>query len=122
MGQVARKLSALVLVVAAGAVSGACHRAPSPAKRPQVLAFYYPWYGMPPVSPAWVHWNAGGHNPEVIDAQGLRDIASAHHPSPDTYDANDAAVISRHLQLAQQAGIDGLIASWWGANTFEDIA
>ena len=59
-----------------------------------VLAFYYAWYGLDPVR----HWDEG-----VTD-----------HPAGGFYDSMDPEVIARHLRLAEEAGIDGFIVSWWG--------
>lgn len=59
----------------------------------QVLAFYYGWYG------------ADGHT-TLDDAPD--------HPQDGPYDSLDPAVITRHTVLAKQAGLTGLIASWWG--------
>ncbi len=85
----------------------------------RVLAFYYGWYGTPQVSREWRHWNAGGLNPDKMK-NGKREIASAHEPKGDVYDSSDEEIILRHLELAQNAGIDALVVSWWGGNTFEE--
>ncbi|UCF09860.1 MAG: hypothetical protein JSW65_07325 [Candidatus Bipolaricaulota bacterium] len=78
----------------------------------RVLAFYYPWYGTPDgPSGAWVHWNPH---------RAHRD--SAHVPLAGYYDSKDPETIRRQIREAKSAGIDGFIASWWGAGTFEDQA
>lgn len=86
----------------------------------KVMAFYYTWYGNPEVSRRWVHWGEGGHNPERLDAEGLPDLGAAHHPVLGPYDSYDPQVIQRHLQWAEEAGIDVLIATWWGRGDFTD--
>lgn len=88
----------------------------------KVMAFYYPWYGNPLVSRRWVHWPEGGHNPDTVDAAGLPDIGAAHHPALGPYDSHDPRVIQQHLEWAEAAGIDVLIASWWGQGEFSDQA
>jgi len=86
---------------------------------PDLLAFYYPWYGNPSVSGRWIHWNASGHNPDKkID--GLPDIASPFHPFLGPYDSADTAVIEQHLRWAEYAGIDAFIVSWWGRGDLTD--
>ncbi|MBW8881656.1 MAG: hypothetical protein JF615_09605 [Asticcacaulis sp.] len=64
---------------------------PPPGK--EVLAFYYGWYG------SKAHWQ----NPGAL-----------HHPTSGTYDSHDPAIIARQIDQAKQAGITGLIVSWWG--------
>jgi hypothetical protein len=79
-----------------------------PPVRPsrRVLAFYYNWYGTPQFQNGrWEHWKEGMTN----------------HP-PELYDSTDPAVIRRHLTEAGQAGLDGLITTWWGRGHFSDRA
>jgi hypothetical protein len=79
---------------------------------PKVLAFYYPWYGIPDgPSGEWVHWNPNTWHHD-----------SAHDPASGFYDSNDPETVRRHIQEAKSAGIDGFIASWWGPYGFEDRA
>lgn len=73
------------------------------AGRPQkqVLAFYYGWYG--PDS----HWK----NPDP----SRKTIADAtDYPTTGPYDSLDATTIERHVAEARDAGITGLVCSWWG--------
>lgn len=83
-------------------------RGPRPAEK-QALAFYYPWYGSPNgPSGRWVHWDPG------------RRHASRHTPVLGFYDSQDERVLSRHLEWAREAGLDGFVVSWWGPGSFED--
>src|SRR5438309_2078128 len=95
----------------------------------QVLAFDYGWYGgqNTPSPDTWRHWNANGHDAKKIIATGSqypggirRDIAATDYPVLAPYDSQATAVIDQHLLWAQQAGINGLIYSWWGPGTYED--
>ncbi len=70
---------------------------PRPDVPRMVWAFYYPWYQS-------LDWNSR----ELPD-----------HPTP-TYRSNDPAAISRQIDQAKGAGIDGFIASWWGPESIED--
>ncbi len=97
-----------------------CIPPPSPIE-PKVLAFYYPWYGTPWVSGQWVHWNEGGHNPDVFIGD-RRDIGATDYPARDVYDSHDQTLIVSHLEEADAAGIDVLIGSWWGIGSFTDVA
>ena len=58
-------------------------------------AFYYPWYRYP-------DW----------DSPILQD-----HPL-EAYNSSHRGVIQRHIQQAQNAGLDGFISSWWGPGDF----
>ncbi|HEX9779882.1 MAG TPA: hypothetical protein VGB20_01560 [bacterium] len=103
-----------------GRVLTACHhplpeRAPASAA-PLVLAFYYPWYGVPgDGSPEWVHWD-----PRLPTFGAAHTPVLGHHRSLGHYDSRDPLVIRQHLQWAKYAGIDGWIVSWWGPGSFDD--
>jgi glycoprotein endo-alpha-1,2-mannosidase len=81
--------------------------------RPEILAFYYGWWGNPAVSAGWRHWG------DVDPANG-RIANSAHFPAWGAYDSHDPALIERQAVAAKAAGITGFIASWWGRDSFED--
>ncbi len=66
-------------------------RLPGPIP-PQVLAFYYPWYG------------SGDFWPD----------SCAETPLLGNYTSSNQSVISTHLQWAKDANITGFICSWWG--------
>ena len=100
----------------------------------RVLAFYYDWYGVPRFEQGnWVHWNECDgctHNPvETVNERSpltgaqlkVPDTGTKDHPAG-LYDSNDPALVRTHLKLAERAGIDAFIVSWWGQNTYEDRA
>lgn len=99
---------------AAGAAGAAAER--------KVMAFYYTWYGNPGTSKSWIHWPEGGHDPDTFDARGLSRIGATHHPILGPYDSQNRKVIDLHLRWAQAAGIDVLIATWWGRGDVTDRA
>jgi len=84
----------------------------------KVLAFYYSWYGnstnyTDPVNnitdfteTGWSHWNG-----TITD-----------HPELGAYDSCDPNLIKSHFSMAEYAGIDGFICSWWGINHYTDIS
>jgi len=84
----------------------------------KVLAFYYPWYGNPGVRGGggrWSHW-------AEVD-EGKQQIASStHYPTLGPYDSHDPRLIAQHGAWASRAGVDGLIVSWWGKDSFSDRA
>ena len=77
----------------------------------KVCAFYYPWYGNPRGPTGyWFHWDPYNH------------YASTDTPLLGYYDSLSDTVVQQHMQWAQEYGIDLFISSWWGVNSFEDIA
>lgn len=93
-------------------------RRPSPAPPPgtrRVLALYYPWYGTPAVSGHWAHQEGADPAKKTI-------ADHTHYPALGPYDSADPAVVERHLQEAQRAGIDTLVCSWWGPKDPTDKA
>ncbi len=90
----------------------------SPSVSRQVLAFYYPWYGVPE-GPGGagrnVHWGR-------IDAANHDIAESTHYPALGAYDSHDPAVIDQHCRWAKAAHIDTFIVSWWGHGDYTDRA
>ncbi|MBN1844535.1 MAG: hypothetical protein JW810_02550 [Sedimentisphaerales bacterium] len=90
---------------------------PYPADR-QVMAFYYPWYGIP-AGPGGagrtLHWGR-------IDATNHDIAASTHYPELGAYDSHDPKIIDQHCRWARQAAIDAFIVSWWDNGGYEDRA
>ena len=81
-----------------------------------VLAFYYAWYRnaeVPSGSGRWAHWEGVLEEDQKIDS-------STHYPKLGPYDSLDPELIAQHCAWAREAGIDGLIVSWWGSDCFED--
>lgn len=103
-------------VIGGGLALATFGAAPPPRRWPkEVLAFYYPWYANPKVSGRWFHWQ-GPHN------EAPRQSPTLNHPVLGLYDSHDRSVIARHAAEAKQAGITGLVVSWWGKGSFEDQA
>ena len=81
--------------------------------------FYYPWYGAPPTSKSWVHWNGGA--PGVLDHKPENgDITSNYFPVLGPYDSCDPKVLTKHMQWISETGVGTIISSWWGKGGFED--
>lgn len=106
-----------------GACSGPRGTASFPgAGRPLVLAHYMPWFSAKPISPDWGwHWTMGAFDPDRPIA-GRRPIASHYTPLIGPYDSADPDVIEYHLLLMKLAGIDGVIADWYGRSDVHDYA
>ncbi|TET64051.1 hypothetical protein E3J49_05235, partial [Candidatus Bathyarchaeota archaeon] len=97
------------------------HLANVASNSPDLLAFYYPWYGTPDVSGYWFHWDDENHNPDNF-LDGRREIAAKNYPLLDVYDSNNESLIEKHIEIAKMANIDGFVVSWWGIGSFEDNA
>lgn len=104
------RAGSLMAVAALLVLSG---RVESHGASPQVLAFYYGWYGNPQVSAQWRHW-------KNIDPVNKRIENATDCPAWGAYDSHDPVVVNRQVETARAAGITGFIASWWGRDSFED--
>ena len=76
-------------------------------KHVKVGLFYYVWYTG---ELGKDHWN-GSSGWTVVDT-----------PLLGFYNSSDPKVIKQHLEWFKELGIDFLIISWWGPNSFEDNA
>ena len=96
---------------------------PPERERPLILVHYMPWYEAKPVSPNWGwHWTMNHFDPERADATGRRKIASHYYPLIGPYDSADPHVLEYHALLMKVAGVDGVIADWYGNEDFNDYA
>lgn len=76
---------------------------------PPVWAFYYAWYDTPTGPRArWSFWAD-----QQAAGQPIRWRIPA-QPLAGAYDSTNAATVAWHLQLADAAGIDAWLVSWWG--------
>jgi hypothetical protein len=98
------------------------------ARKPMAFAAYYIWYntGEHPQKP-WSHWTHDGVKKIHGDANPLGKpgdplLASSAYPLVGLYSSNDAAIAAWHMKLAQAAGIDAFLVSWWGSNNGTDVA
>ena len=80
---------------------------------PPVWAFYYAWYDTPAGPKArWSFWA------DKQEAGKATRWLSPAQPLIGAYDSTHVATTAWHLQLADAAGIDAFLVSWWGgANT-----
>ena len=85
--------------------------------RKGLLMHYMPWYVAPDTRGFWgSHWTGHdrSHKPDNVLSNGLPDIWSHYHPLIGLYDSTDPAAIECHLLQMKLAGIDGVIADWYG--------
>jgi hypothetical protein len=91
--------------------------------RKVLMMHYMPWYMTPAVRERWgSHWTGfkKQHNPETTGEDGLPDIWSHHHPLIGLYDSADPDAIECHLLQMKFAGVDGVIADWYGIGQTDD--
>ena len=82
-----------------------------------------PWFEAKPASQTWGwHWTMGHFDPERSDPDGRREIASHYYPLIGPYDSADPDVLEYHTLLMKVAGIDGVVADWYGSEDFNDYA
>jgi hypothetical protein len=100
-----------------------------PENRKTLLMHYMPWYVTPDGrgNGRWGnHWagHQRQHNPDDIGEDGLRDIFSHYYPLIGPYDSADPDVIICQLLQMKLAGVDGVIADWYGISdtyNYEEI-
>ncbi|MBW3669013.1 MAG: hypothetical protein KY443_07340 [Actinobacteria bacterium] len=81
----------------------------------EVSVFYYPWYATP-ADGGWRHWERHGHFGAPAD------IPADFYPARGTYSSRDAAVVEQHMAELAAAGVNVVVASWWGRGSYEDSA
>jgi len=89
----------------------------------KIYMHYMPWFETKESSPdgQWgYHWKMGNRNPDVVDANGKRQIASHYYPLIGPYHSGDKEVIENHLLLMKYAGVDGILIDWYGTYDLND--
>jgi hypothetical protein len=89
-----------------------------------LMAHYMPWYTTPAVTGQWGgHWAGfqSQHHPDQSTTNGLPDIWSHYHPLIGLYDSSDPDLLECHLLQMKLAGIDGVIADWYGIGEAADF-
>lgn len=103
--------------------SPAATRAEDTPSKPLILVHVMPWFETKDVSGTWGwHWTMGHFNPDRMDSKGQRQIASHDYPLIGPYDSADPDVLEYHTLLMKLAGIDGVIADWYGSEDVNDYA
>ncbi len=82
-----------------------------------VYMHYMPWFETPATlgGSNWgYHWKFNNKNPNILDANGRRQIASHYYPLIGPYASRDPDVIEYHMLLMKYAGVDGVLIDWYG--------
>ncbi|TRZ45749.1 glycoside hydrolase family 71/99-like protein [Robertkochia solimangrovi] len=66
------------------------------------------------------HWTMSNKNPDVMDSDGKREIASYFYPLTGPYHSGDPDVIDYQLLLMKYAGVDGVLIDWYGTYDVND--
>jgi hypothetical protein len=95
---------------------------PTPtAKETLWLAHYMPWYQTPEIGGFWGwHWTMNHFDPNELDENGRRQIASHYYPLTGPYDSRDVALLEYQAALMKLSGIDGVIVDWYGNEDYLD--
>lgn len=85
----------------------------------KVFVHLMPWFETKATNGGtWgVHWTMNTQNPDVIDSNGRRQIASHYYPLIGPYASGDTAVIQYQLLLMKLSGIDGVFIDWPGTQS-----
>ncbi|MDG4715432.1 glycoside hydrolase family 71/99-like protein [Winogradskyella marincola] len=87
----------------------------------KVYAHYMPWFQSKDYDGYWgAHWTMANKNPEIIDANGKREIASYYYPEIGPYSSSDPDLQEYHFLMMKMSGIDGVIFDWYGSRDYYD--
>ncbi|MDF2457315.1 MAG: hypothetical protein K0R51_3308 [Cytophagaceae bacterium] len=90
-----------------------------------VYVHIMPWFDGPKTlgNNNWgYHWKMQKMNPNIVDGNGKRQIASHYYPEIGPYDSSDPDVIDYQLLLMKLSGVDGILIDWYGTEgTVGDI-
>lgn len=89
----------------------------------EVWAHYMPWFENKETSGngRWgMHWTMNTKNPDNMDQQGKREIASHYYPLTGPYASSDPNIIEYQLLLMKYSGIDGILIDWYGSSDWND--
>jgi len=102
-------------------ISTLANGAPADETKPLLLIHFMPWYSAPPVSSSWGwHWTMNHFNPDAVDGNGKRDIASHYYPLTGPYDSMDPDILEYQVLLMKLSGIDGVLVDWYGTGNLWD--
>ena len=89
----------------------------------KVYVHYMPWFQSMEYDGYWgQHWTMTNQNPENIDENGRRQIASYYYPLIGPYSSSDPDLQEYHFLLMKLAGVDGLIFDWYGSQDLYDYS
>ncbi|MFA5292713.1 MAG: hypothetical protein WC496_06725 [Phycisphaerae bacterium] len=108
-----KKRTTLMVLIFATTIC--CYNSYGIAGTKKIMAHYMPWHQSKPFRGFWgSHWNKGSYfDPPTT-------VASHYYPLLGPYDSSDPHVLASQALLMKFAGIDGMIADWYGITDFWD--
>ena len=91
----------------------------------KVYMHFMPWFETKETSDNgnWgIHWTMATKNPDNINSNGKREIASHFYPLTGPYASGDPVILEYQLLLMKYAGIDGIFIDWYGSSDINDYA
>ncbi|MFA7421236.1 MAG: DUF5010 domain-containing protein [Melioribacteraceae bacterium] len=90
-------------------------------KKPVLMAHYMPWYQSKDYSGTWGwHWTMNHFDPNKVNSNGQREIASKYYPLTGPYDSQDPDILEYQVLLMKLSGIDGVMVDWYGDENYND--
>jgi hypothetical protein len=90
----------------------------------KVFAHLMPWFetkeSSRPAGTWGIHWTMANQNPDIIKADGNRQVASYYNPLTGPYASGDTSIIEYQLLLMKLSGIDGVFIDWPGTTNLYD--
>ena len=87
----------------------------------KVYVHYMPWFQSKEHDGYWgQHWTMTNQNPDIIDGNGRRQIASYYYPLIGPYSSSDPDLHEYHFLMMKFSGIDGVIFDWYGSRDLYD--
>lgn len=95
---------------------------PKKTNEMNVYAHYMPWFETPETNNGkWgYHWTMTNRDPNIIDSNGQREIASNYYPLTGPYASSDPAILDYQCLLMKYSGIDGVMIDWYGTQSAND--
>lgn len=82
----------------------------------RIFVHYMPWFQSKEYSGEWgMHWKMDRCNPDNVNSDGRREIASHFYPLAEPYDSSDPVVLDYHALLMKYSGIEGVLVDWYGS-------
>ena len=109
-------LFAACCLIPATSSQAASNAVPTRFGAPTVFIHYYDWYGAPPLSPTYGHWDGGS----IRRPDPSQNITSASYPVLGAYDSSSASVVRQHMAWIKAAHVDVVSVNWFGQGSLED--
>lgn len=87
-----------------------------------LFVYYRSWFQTPEYDAFWgIRWRMNTKDPNNVDADGKREIASYYYPTIGPYSSRDTVVVQLQSLWMKYAGIDGVSMDWFGTSGATDF-